>query len=100
MDGVYICSGESMVIPEKAAGVQEDRISKATLKKLQLNHKQAYSWSPWVFFPVADRHLEANKKKIQNILKKDSVHVNLIKSCHRAGKSSHIISSFFWKVEP
>ncbi len=43
MDGVYICSGESMVIPEKAAGVQEDRISKATLKKLQLNHKQAYS---------------------------------------------------------
>jgi hypothetical protein len=33
----------TVYIPERAINVQEDQISKATLKKLQLNHKQAYN---------------------------------------------------------
>jgi len=37
---------DAMGLPERATNVQGDQISKATLKKLQLNHKQAYSSSP------------------------------------------------------
>jgi len=36
----------SMSLPERATNVQGGQTSTATLKKLQLNHKQAYSSSP------------------------------------------------------